>query len=392
MSRYLRAKGLEQHIVPCTGLLLARMPQALAEPLEVFYREQQLQRPPSDQHLQAISVKPAGFARWSNLVWLAHQSSGHPDRIRELAWMCEHFARPRPVGAEHEPAVGACTATSIANELARAMERGFESFEAFFRAGVFWGSYHNNFTLDGRFLDLELPCVVGETLLCKHHVHGGQGARGPIEHFGRPFGEEVLFYVRQVRLAFDTLVERFEAIARSCISAGVQQFLRQWIAALHRAVGAEHWIRNQEVLRERMVALYRETGAPEAQLQALVDALMAREFRGASLPAVVAHMADASFPMLETGVHADLSIIGDAPGLRSTQAVDERRLLKSCLTELDALTDVDAYLERLRTWLEAIDREVRPTPTSREASVPGLGIPVAPVPSPIDAAGHRLAR
>ncbi|MEM7155496.1 MAG: hypothetical protein AAF799_21780 [Myxococcota bacterium] len=362
ISRYLRAKGLEQHIVPCTGLLLATMPSALAKPLTSFYREQQLQRKPCDEHLQAISVKPAGFARWSNLVWLAHQSSGHPDRIRELAWMGEHFARPRPMGAEHEPAVGACTPTSIATELAHAMQRGLESFEAFFRAGVFWGSYHNNFTLDGRFLDLELPLVVGESVLCKHHVHGGQGPHGPIEHYGRPFGEEILFFARQVRLAFDTLIERFEAIARSGISPAVVQFLRQWIAALHRAVGSDHWVRNPEVLRERMVALYRETGAPETQIQALVSALMAREFRGESLPAIAARMTDASFPMLETGTHCNLSIIGDAPGLGSPQAAEERRLLQSCLEELDAITEVEPYLERLRVWLGVIDQEVRPAP------------------------------
>lgn len=49
----------------------------------------------------------------------------------------------------------------IASALSARAEEGLRYYAAFLRTGVYWGSFSNNFALNGSFLDLEVPQIFG---------------------------------------------------------------------------------------------------------------------------------------------------------------------------------------------------------------------------------------
>src|SRR5688572_30537518 len=68
---YMEARGLSRRLVPCTGLLLSKLEPTLEQQLATALGEGLRHLAPIDRALQAVSVKPAGFARASNFLWLA---------------------------------------------------------------------------------------------------------------------------------------------------------------------------------------------------------------------------------------------------------------------------------------------------------------------------------
>ena len=380
VSRYLRAKGLGAHIVACEGLLLAPLDPALADPYRGYYAEQGIPLAPSDQSMQAISVKRADFARWSNLWWLAQHSAGSPDDLLEFAWLTEHFASVRGPDELALPHTRDCTPSSIAAALGAAFERGLASFEAFYRGGVFWGSYHNNFTLDGRFLDLELPLIVGEPLFCKHATRGPKARAGlaepPVAHRGRAFGTEILFYLRQLRNVLDCLDSRLGFLETATFSAEVRTFIVQLREALRAAFDGLHPLRDRGAQAELLAGLYAETGASDSAVAGLVAVQLAEEHDKRSPPALPGVLAPLDTAPVEAGVDIDVIVMAGAPGPRSPQAAEERALLLAVYSELDQIREPQAYLERLEAWLGVIEREVRPrAPFEQVSSVPLYSAP-----------------
>src|SRR5207253_8630395 len=82
--------------------------------------------------------------------------SMHPDRMGSLFLDFERYLNPpdRRENLAGEPA-------SIARAMDGAFRRGLANFQRYERAGLFWIYTHNNFTLDGRFVDLETPMFFG---------------------------------------------------------------------------------------------------------------------------------------------------------------------------------------------------------------------------------------
>ena len=157
VSVLLEAAGAGHTIVPCEAVLLRRMPSELRTDLDAHFAAQDgLGMAPIDRELQAISVKPGGFARLTNMLWFASRLRMPADDAPAFCWMLQEFAQdPR------DEFDGERTPETVVAALMGAAERTLANFETFFRLGVYWSSVANNFTLDGRFLDLELPTVTG---------------------------------------------------------------------------------------------------------------------------------------------------------------------------------------------------------------------------------------
>lgn len=176
VSVYLESLGLGSEIVPCEAVLLRPLPKALKGALTTHYGSSLL---PIDLSLQAISIKPGGFARMSNLVWFVNRLRMYTDDASACAFFLEEHALPFGHGL---PEDRERTPETIANALAGAVDRTLRSFERFFSVGVYWGSVANNFTLDGRFLDLELPTIVGRPyfggVACAQHTLNEQSSMG----------------------------------------------------------------------------------------------------------------------------------------------------------------------------------------------------------------------
>ena len=176
VSVYLESVGLGSEIVPCEAVLLRPLPKALKQALAAHYGSSLL---PIDLSLQAVSVKPGGFARMSNLVWFVNRLRMHTDDASACAYFMEEHALPFGHGLAEDRER---TPETIADALAGAVDRTLRSFERFFSAGVYWGSVANNFTLDGRFLDLELPTIVGRPyfggVACTQRTTSGPSSMG----------------------------------------------------------------------------------------------------------------------------------------------------------------------------------------------------------------------
>ncbi len=153
VSQYLAARGFSEQIVACEGLLLS----PLHKDLRGFHRLALpgLRMSPIDLRFQAITIKGSDFARHSNFVWALDKGPRkgfYGAFFRDLyQTLCDARLDPCP---EPDPA-------GLAAALAICAQRGLRNFECYLRAGVYWGSFHNNFTIDGRFLDLEVPLIFG---------------------------------------------------------------------------------------------------------------------------------------------------------------------------------------------------------------------------------------
>jgi hypothetical protein len=151
-SEYLAAVGAAGSIVPCEGLLVRPLPRALRGFSALAFGPRR-QPAPVDERFQAISIKRAGFARLSNVSWLLGNLTGAPG------------LSPADFFALLAAALGDSEAAAGPEPLAAALEAAFlqtlAHFRTHFSRGVYWCSFANNFTLDGRFLDLELPVLLG---------------------------------------------------------------------------------------------------------------------------------------------------------------------------------------------------------------------------------------
>jgi hypothetical protein len=272
VSEFLRAQNSQAAIVPACGLLVRpRAPQLRG------HIERRLRRAPAgegdapaiaaDIALQCMTVKPAGFARYANVLWLLHRSDlGHggvlaaQEMLECLLEACDTEADAASV--MREPGhVGA--------QLASAVERGWRNFHAAWRAGVYWGSIGNNFTIDGRFVDLEWPVILGRPALAL--VMAGRHARCPVPTRSSRSGcFEVLEFVAHTRLALRTIDARLSGLVRL---APRREPARDVVAAalqgLRSALGTRHWLWSERLVAQRLLAWMHEVDVDAAERQRL---------------------------------------------------------------------------------------------------------------------------
>jgi hypothetical protein len=276
VSCYLEERGAGDTLVTCEGLLLAPMPPEAERYVESFFPN----RDPhhiamADRRLQAITVKGEGFARLSNFVWaLSQWEYGTP-------YLVDVFLRmARYLGGPSEPELGRddITAETLAERLERTVERLFHNFERFFQAGVYWGSIHNNYTADGRFLDLETPIVFGGPFIGVLADPGKLPDAVDLAAHQTFVGCEVLRCLRQVRTFVAFLINRLEWLGRNGWGTGEleRRFLRDAAEALRVRFPHSHWLHDVVALEEKLTAalataLALPPGA-EAELSALVEA------------------------------------------------------------------------------------------------------------------------
>jgi hypothetical protein len=238
VSRALAALDEDAAIVPCTGLLVRELDAPIDSFLHAMLPEAEGRFADIDRRMQAITVKKADFARFSNFVW-ALDHIGRRDEIADV--MFRVHATLLPPGAR--PDTGASSSPeAIAAALASAIERAVDGFASYARAGVFWGSFTNNFTADGRFLDLEVPMA----LLQPFFGIVGEGERGLSRDWA---GLEVLSYLRQAAAFVTWLVDRLSFLACHVLGGIAHEFAAALVAAVKEALPPAHllWSRPRQV-------------------------------------------------------------------------------------------------------------------------------------------------
>ncbi len=188
-----RCIGLGAQLVPCEGLLVARMGDELSKISTLIYRgateDGNGAMPSCDQALRALSVKPGSFLRLSNLKWRLH------------ARMDQSFLPLEGILADwHQEACGLSSPLQniddislLLTEIEKATLSACLRFFEFQKEGILWGSLNNNFTAGIRFLDLEVPLVTepGVILDIRQQDEDHAGT-----HF---FRVEVFGILRQIR-------------------------------------------------------------------------------------------------------------------------------------------------------------------------------------------------
>jgi hypothetical protein len=247
-TRWLAALGLEGSVNPCEGLLLSPLAPALrgfhervfAGPHTRGHRVAAL-----DRVAQGITVKPGGFARASNILWLlGHVQARNfaPALFGGLYRYCD----PLSGGAEEATAADP---DDVVDRLAGAMDRALASFRAFFRAGVYWGSFHNNFTLDGRFLDLEVPVLFGGPFFGLVYTRSSNiDVTAPTS--GIVVGCEVFEYVRQLRMFLSALARELTGLVRGnhpFFGPNSRAFVRAFLTSLRARLKSHLVLRTDDL-------------------------------------------------------------------------------------------------------------------------------------------------
>ncbi|EPX58278.1 hypothetical protein D187_004034 [Cystobacter fuscus DSM 2262] len=276
VSCYLEELGAGDTLVGCEGLLLAPLPPGAERYLESFFPQRDFRDFAAvDRRLQAITVKGGEFARLSNFTWSFSQwQYGVPFLIDLFLKMAQYLGGPtQPRVRSRE-----VTPETLAERLEGALERLVHHFERYFQAGVYWGSFHNNFTADGRFLDLETPIVFGAPFVGVLATPGELPESVDLAAPNGFVGCEVLICLRQVRTFLSFLIDRLEWLGRNAWKVGglERRFFRDTVEALRARFPSSHWLHDAGALEEKLTAGFISVlGLPpgaEAELAALVRA------------------------------------------------------------------------------------------------------------------------
>jgi hypothetical protein len=150
------AKGLSDAIVPCESVLFGRLRPEERSAAATAGSSSQPAMSLADGRMMALSLKRADFARMSNFVWAFDH---HCSDEQAFGTLFLDFERYLNLPTQRENIQG--SPRSIARAMDRAFRRGFANFQRFNRVGLFWIYTQNNFTLDGRYVDLETPLFFG---------------------------------------------------------------------------------------------------------------------------------------------------------------------------------------------------------------------------------------
>lgn len=225
ITAFLAARGLGATIVPCRAVLLGRLTAAETRAVRRGESSSRVGFAAADAELLALTVKPADFARMSNFVFALEHFGNSPQALGELFVDLEKFLHP--------PGARAGLAGSpegIAQALDEAFRRGLENFRAFARAGLFWLYLDSNFSLDGRFLDLETPLYFGGPFV------GAVVSEAEGVNRRDLLGFEEFGFIRHWRVFLAWLRARLRLLARAEVveHADVRAFLRELSRELAR--------------------------------------------------------------------------------------------------------------------------------------------------------------
>lgn len=269
-TAYVRARGLGHTIVPCESLLLRPLAPDFRARLERFAANNRITLSPIDRELQAITVKPADFIRWSNLLAAASFASSEVDAVLEIAGALLRGADPTTT-----PDSGTATVETVLEAVRDAVARGFRNFIEFYRVGLYWNSYNNNFTLDGRFLDLELPTVLAEGRPCAL-VYRRRHEPDPVSVDGRATicGEGPLHFVAQTRAALEQLADHLLALAARAPDPEVEEYATELAVGLREIARERSAIADNQAIIDRLSGEWLRGGADVERItQALRDSV-----------------------------------------------------------------------------------------------------------------------
>ena len=366
-TAYMRARGAEDLIVGCEGVLLRPMVPALAAGIGRFEATCDGPFPAADRVLQAISVKPGDFARLSNFIWLLSFIRPSPRNVADFAYRLAMYSRPPSAPS---PVANLLSPLAVVDELRQAVDRGVRNFIRHFELGIYWGSYFNNFTIDGRFLDLEVPLVHGSPFVGKLCDHPSPTLhRAPEEADGTLLGVELFDFVHHVRAALKGLESLLTWRRDLAGDPMVRDFLGGMLDELSTELGPDHLVHSREGLCSLVTDALVNCGGEPTRVDNAVryeyDSLFRLET--GPRPALGLEVLPGTLappePTRWSTAFAATALLAD-PSVTKHWPTAEAELVNELLLTLDAMTDVDELLAALADAEQTILREVSRLPAA----------------------------
>jgi hypothetical protein len=376
VSEYLAAKGSAHAINPCEGVLFKPIAPALREHMLAKYRtvdEACASRDgfwSGDVQLQGMSVKKAGFARFSNLVWLGD----HLDFFRSTGTSTTTFAafvRTFLESVEPSAATDDAEPAALAGAFFRAVNRGFGSLRCFWRLGISWSSLHNNFATDGRFLDIDCPVILGTPLLgiIGRSAHRAMTAPHPDMQLGlfEPF-----VYALHMRMLAWAFAGRLRAIGEMGhpVSRVEREFARQAAAAFTTAGRAHRLFSKRGLTKMLLDWATSEVDLDAPRRRALADVVdVAYEALLSERPKGLAALSLRAMPVPLARLSAANDMVPHVFDFCEAAPVvsEEGAMVNRLLSELCEIRDLDRLLAALGEAKKNISANCKQAPPCRES-------------------------
>ena len=371
-TEYLRARGCGDTIVACEGVLLAELDPALRDVHGIIYPASDGRAvPAADLHFQAITVKQGNFARASNFIWfLHHLTPAMIDRQSSLAAFTTLLTQALTAPGEKIPDPQETDPATLALLFVNAVSRACNHFERWLSAGVWWGSFRNNFTLDGRFLDLETPAIAGGPFVGVLSSSLASQLSNDLIRSGLA-GSELLDYLRQVAAACKTLVSGLRELPAE-FSSVEREFAGELSCQLE-----EKLLSAESVVGNRMLAVdcaasiverafgglsspardrlkeYLRREYPDGSDTSAADYWRGREFRRArDLPVI----------SIEPGLRHDFFALALPGGRLLAPSAEQRRVaweIADLIRDLDETASLSRLMDKLRNVPSTINALVK---------------------------------
>jgi hypothetical protein len=260
ITRLLVSQKSAHLINPCEDLLLRPLePQCknyMRDQLQLSAHEASL-LPKIDQRFVCITVKPADFFRYSNFWWwlsgFSQMGFNHgQSMVGEFFKFFNAGLTRAPVHALKDN----IDAEEIAAAFSAATARLLNNILDTWALGVYWGSFNNNFTMDGRFLDLEVPTVFDSPTFGMSYVESASSKQEMVSTSSAAdfIGFEVFRVANQVSLFTRCMRARFKFLADEClISKQESRFIKDFFNEHERLMKAFHPLGSEECIIDMVV-------------------------------------------------------------------------------------------------------------------------------------------
>jgi hypothetical protein len=361
---YLHAKGLGHIINGAEGVLI----RPLDRQLRYQFQERIRSLPAkdrransafsADQALQALTVKDAPFARFSNLIWLlnhvdfgSHSMLPFDEYFRTFVKALGSTACDPEILLEPE---------SLLDILDCTIAKTIDNFRQAWTVGVFWGSVHNNFAMDGRFLDLEWPVILGAPLPGIVADISRNICNVPSRYAGTGLFE-VVRYIRHVRAAYLHIMGRLETIVSSNPRRLAREYCAELLGLMRHRRRTGHPLFSLDYLNQTLWQWLSTNCDVEFRKRTTVKTLIHQSCRAQLNPD--ARGSNCRFPIRPLPL--DMARLGFVfrPVIHildgvstSSEAFTEGVFVNAIIDKLDRETDVDRLLNGLQSAADEIRR------------------------------------
>jgi hypothetical protein len=255
ISTYLQSKDKTHLSVKCDGILLRTLTSKFKNHsfnnFGLYGNKQNLDIPfpKCDDLFHAITLKEGNFCRYSNMVWWL---SGIPEIF--------DFFKTFYLGLKNFDSVEKNVNPSpedIAKRFSATLLKTFDNLLESWTLGICWGTIHNNYTMDGRHLDLETAVVTPSPVIGIYTYHSRYSNKDSLkfDNFTKLMGLEIIDFVQQTLMFLSFLRTRLKWLCENNLYSNVEKrFIRDFLISLQRELKPPHPLSSRHYMTHKILS------------------------------------------------------------------------------------------------------------------------------------------